>query len=77
MDHHRGRTGPRTDRSLPLSLFDDDLDFEVKNHDYQQQEGELGHHLVLLVTSRRDYPAGFSILALRCEGTVDKRGLFA
>jgi hypothetical protein len=31
----------------------------------------LDDHLVLRATSRRDHPAGFSILALRYEGTVD------
>jgi hypothetical protein len=33
----------------------------------------MSKHLHLLVISRRDHPAGFSILGLRSEGRIEDR----
>ena len=47
-----GQAGPRTSRPLPLLLsphqpdFNIKLDFDVYDHDYQQQEEKMGTHLL-------------------------------
>ena len=78
---HQGWAGPRTDRPVTLPLLPDDrlpegfdtndLDFYLKDHEYQRQEDEISYYLKLLWLAGGVIPVGLSVLRLLYERTVD------